>query len=120
MLSASFPPPDRTIVGIDDRTDVHEATLREDARGCIRFRSRMRPNRAHARLARSKMNQRARGLRGVPSALARGHDAVGDFDHPLGIGCALEARAADDFAAGLLDDEEAVTPGIRPLPGGAS
>src|SRR5882672_9570906 len=115
MLCASFPPPDRTILGIDDRTDVYEATLREDARGRIRFRSRVRPNRPHAGLARGEVNQRAGGLGRVSPAFARRHDTIGNLHHSLGIGRAFESRATDDLAARLLDDEEAVTPGIGPL-----
>src|SRR2546427_5905310 len=42
--------------------------------------------------------------------------------HPVRVGRAFESRAADDLAAGLFDDEKAVTPGIRaaPLAGGTT
>src|SRR6266545_5713855 len=71
------------------------------------------PDGAHAGLAACEVNQRAGGLGSVSPPCARGHDAIGDLHHPVGIGLTLESRAADDLPAGLLDDEEAVTPGIR-------
>src|SRR5882724_12020193 len=113
MLRASFPPPDRAILRIDDRTDVHEAAFREDARGRIRLWERVRPDRAHAGLAAREVNQGAGGLGRVSPPFAGGHDAIGDLHHPVGIGLTLESRAPDDLPAGLLDDEKAVTPGIR-------
>ncbi len=113
MLRASFPPPDRAILGIDDRTDVHEAAFREDARGRIRLWERVGPDRAHTGLAAREVNQRAGGLGGVAPPLARRHDAIGDLHHTVGIRLTLESRAADDLPAGLLDDEKAVAPGIR-------
>src|SRR6266545_2885760 len=89
MLRASFPPPDRPILGIDDRTDVHEAAFREDACGCIRLWERVRPDGAHAGLAACEVNQRAGGLGSVSPPFARGHDAIGDLHHPVGIGLTL-------------------------------
>src|SRR6266436_7883834 len=113
MLCTSFPPPDRTVLGIDDRTDVHEATFRKHARGGIRLGPRMRPDGLHTRIVAGEVNQRARGLGGVSPAFARRDDTVGDLHHPCAIGRALESRPADDLAARLLDDEKTVTPGDR-------
>src|SRR5712671_1396136 len=113
MLRASFPPPDRANLGIDDQTNVHEAAFREHARGRIRLWERVRPDRAHAGLAAREVNQRAGGFGRVSPPFARGHDAIGDLHHTVGIGLTLESRTADDLPAGLLDDEEAVTPRIR-------
>src|SRR5258706_1707187 len=122
MLRVSFPPPDRPVLGIDDGSDVHEATFREYARRCVRLRARVRPDEAHARVVACKMNQRARRLRRVSPALTRRYDAIGDLDHPRGVRCALEPRAPDDFAAFLLYNEEAMAPrvGAIALPRGGA
>src|SRR6266581_2650310 len=61
MLCVSFPPPDRTVLGIDDRTDVHEATLCKHARGGIRLGQRMRPDDLHTRIVAGEVNERAGG-----------------------------------------------------------
>src|SRR5882672_5251221 len=116
MLCASFPPPDRTILGIDDRTDVYEATLREDARRGIGLGARMRPNALHPRIAGGEMNQRAGGLGRVSAPFARWDHPVGDLDHAVPIGRPLETRAADDLPTLFLDDPEAMTPGVGTLP----
>src|SRR6266516_6592780 len=116
MLRASFPPPDRPVFGIDDHSDMHEATFREHARRCIRLRARVRPDRPHARVVACKMNQRARRLGRVSPAFARRHDAIADLDLPRVVRCALEPRAPDDLAAFLLYDEEAMAPRVGPPP----
>src|SRR2546426_1352602 len=118
MLRASFPPPDRPILGIDDRTDVDEAAFRQGGRGSIRLWERVPPDRAHAGLAAREVNQRAGGLRSVPPPLARRHDTIGDLHHPVGIGRTLETGAADDLPTLFLDDPEAMTPGVGTLPDG--
>src|SRR5437762_10066707 len=112
MLRASFPPPDRPVLGIDDRSDMLEATFREHARRCIRLRPGVRPDDAHACVVACKMNQRARRLGRVSPAFARRHDAVGDLNHPRIVRCALEPRPPDDLAAFLLYDEEAMAPRV--------
>src|SRR5881397_3055075 len=116
MLCASFPPPDRSVLGIDDRTDVHEATFREHARGGIRLGTRMGPDGLHPPIVGGEVNERARGLGRVSLAFARRHHAIGDLDHAVRVGRPLETGAADDLAARFLDEPEAMTPRIGALP----
>ena len=82
----------------------------------------MRADGPHAGVVAREVNQRTGGLGGVSPAFSRRHDPVGNLHHPVGVGRAFESRAADDLAAGLFDDEKAVTPGIRaaPLAGGTA
>ena len=86
MARASFPPPDRSVLGIDDRTDVHEATLLKDAGRGIRLRSRVCTDGSHAGVVAGEVNQRTGGLGSVSPAFSRRHDAVGNLHHPLGVG----------------------------------
>src|SRR2546423_70181 len=112
MLCVSFPPPDRTVLGIHDRPDVHKTTLREHARGRIRLRARMRPNKLHPCIPCGEMNQRAGGLGRVSPPFPRRHHAIRDLDHAVPIGPPLETGAADDLPTLFLDDPEAMTPGV--------
>ena len=112
MLRGPFPAPDRTVFRIHHLPDVHKTAFPKDAGGSIQFRERMGPDHPDPLVGGCESHERAGGLRRIPPPLDRGHDAVGDLDHSFIIWWPLEPRRADDLAAGSLDQEKAVLPGV--------
>src|SRR4051794_19140930 len=101
-----FPAPHEAILWVDDRADVAEAALGEDARGGVWFWQRVGANGANV-LGEGEIGERLGRLGRVAVSLMLGLDRVGDL-HDAICRRSFEAALADGVACIAVQHGETV------------